>query len=232
MVPMIDKSSDKILTMNTKTLNAVLSILSREYKNWKTPIVTDIAEKTKQPFKVLISTMLSLRTKDQVTADASQRLFQYADTPESMQNLSVSKIEKLIYPVGFYKTKAINILSVCDILINTYNGQVPDDLELLLALPGVGRKTANLVMTRGFNKKGICVDTHVHRIINRLGYIHTKTPEETEQLLRKKLPEQWWIPINDILVAFGQNLCTPISPWCSRCPINKECNKVGVIKSR
>lgn len=218
--------------MNTKTLTAVLSILQKEYKNWKPPIVTDIAEKTRQPFKVLISTMLSLRTKDQVTAEASQRLFQYADTPESMQNLTLDQIEKLIYPVGFYKTKAKNIHTVCSILINTYKGRVPDDLELLLTLPGVGRKTANLVMTRGFNKNGICVDTHVHRIINRLGYINTRTPEETESILREKLPQQWWIPINDILVAFGQNLCKPVSPWCSRCPVNKKCNKVGVIKSR
>lgn len=218
--------------MDTKTLITVLSVLQKEYKHWKTPIVTDIAEKTKQPFKVLISTMLSLRTKDEVTAKAAHRLFQFADTPETMQNLPVSRLEKLIYPVGFYKKKAENIHTVSTILMNTYKGKVPDDLDLLLALPGVGRKTANLVMTRGFYKQGICVDTHVHRIINRLGYAKTRTPEETERVLRNKLPPQWWIPINDILVAFGQNLCKPVSPWCSRCPVFKKCKKIGVVKNR
>ncbi|MFO7891403.1 MAG: endonuclease III [bacterium] len=218
--------------MNTKTLISVLNILQNEYKNWKTPIVTDIAEKTNQPFKVLISTILSLRTKDEVTTQAARRLFRHADTPETMKKLPLSKLEKLIYPVGFYKKKSNNIHSVCAILIDTYNSQVPDDLEQLLSLPGVGRKTANLVLTRGFNKKAICVDTHVHRITNRLGYIHTKTPEETEMELREILPRQWWIPINDILVAFGQNLCKPVSPLCSPCPVNEKCERVGVIKSR
>ncbi len=218
--------------MNTNTLTSVLNILQKEYKNWKTPIVTDIAERTKQPFKVLISTMLSLRTKDEVTTKAALRLFQHADTPETIKNLSVTKIKQLIYPVGFYKTKAENIYTVCSILFNSYNSKVPDDMDLLLSLPGVGRKTANLVLSRGFNKKAICVDTHVHRITNRLGYIDTRTPEQTEIKLREKLPHQWWIPINDILVAFGQNLCKPVSPMCSTCPVSTKCEKVSVKKSR
>ncbi len=218
--------------MNTKTLISVLSTLQKEYHKWNTPIVTEIAEKTKEPFKVLISTMLSLRTKDEVTSKASRRLFQKADTPESIKNLTHLKIEKLIYPVGFYKRKAKNIHTVCSILVDTYNSRVPDNLEQLLSLPGVGRKTANLVLTRGFNKNGICVDTHVHRITNRFGYLDTKTPEKTEMTLRNKLPKKWWIPINDILVAFGQNLCTPVSPWCSMCPVLKKCEKRGVKKNR
>jgi len=218
--------------MNTNTLISVLKILQKEYKNWKTPIVTDIAKKTNQPFKVLISTILSLRTKDEVTTKAAFRLFQKADTPEKINNLSVSDIEQLIYPVGFYRRKAENIHTVCTILINNYNSKVPDDMDLLLSLPGVGRKTANLVLTRGFNKKAICVDTHVHRITNRLGYIHTRNPEETEIKLREKLPDQWWIPINDILVAFGQNVCKPVSPMCSKCPVNTKCERVNVHRNR
>lgn len=218
--------------MNTKIFVSVLKSLQKEYENWKTPIVTDIAEKTNQPYKVLISTILSLRTKDEVTTQAARRLFHHAHTPDTMKNIPLSKIEKLIYPVGFYKRKAKTIHTISNILIDIYNKKVPDDLEQLLALPGVGRKTANLVLTRGFNKKAICVDTHVHRITNRLGYVQTKVPEETEMKLREILPHEWWIPINDILVAFGQNLCKPVSPFCSRCPVNEKCEKVGVIKNR
>jgi endonuclease-3 len=218
--------------MNTKTLVKALAILQKECPTWKVPIVTQIAERSNDPFKVLISTLLSLRTKDEVTSKASRLLFREADTPETIIRLSASTIQKLIYPVGFYKRKAENMLKVCRILLDDYNSLVPDTLEELLALPGVGRKTANLVLTLGFGKPGICVDTHVHRISNRLGYVNTKTPEQTEMSLREKLPGEWWIPINDIIVAFGQALCKPVSPWCSKCPVAHLCQKKGVERSR
>lgn len=218
--------------MEKKKIEKVLKIMEKHYKRFKEPIVTQVAERTKNPFRVLISTLLSLRTKDQVTALASKKLFKRADTPEKIIKLTEKEIEKLIYPVGFYKTKAKRIKEVCKILIEKYNGNVPDDLDELLKLPGVGRKTANLVITLGYGKPGICVDTHVHRISNRLGYVRTKTPEETEMELRKKLPEKWWIKYNDLLVTWGQNICTPVSPKCSICPVSHLCEKVGVERSR
>ena len=218
--------------MDTPTLDKVLNILQRESPNWKVPIVTLVAERSRDPFQVLISTLLSLRTKDEVTTVASRRLFQKADTPHAMLRLKAGEIRDLIFPVGFYKRKAENILSVCQILLDQYEGKVPDDLDKLLDLPGVGRKTANLVLTLGFNKPGICVDTHVHRISNRFGYVKTRYPDETEMVLRDKLPAKWWIPINDILVAFGQAKCKPISPWCSECRVEKYCEKIGVERNR
>ena len=218
--------------MDTQTLHEVLNILQKEAPEWNVPIVTQVAQRSRDPFRILISTILSLRTKDEVTSQASQRLFKRANTPQSIIQLSISEIRELIYPVGFYKRKAENIIQVSKILIEKYKSNVPDDLDELLKLPGVGRKTANLVITLGFGKPGICVDTHVHRISNRLGYVHTKTPEKTEMALREKLPPEWWIPINDILVAFGQALCKPVSPWCSRCPVEQFCEKVGVDKHR
>lgn len=184
------------------------------------------------PFKVLISTVLSLRTKDTVTEKASHRLFKLAETPAAMLKLPVETIETTIYPVGFYRTKARNVLAICRILIDEHAGQVPDDLDALLKLPGVGRKTANLVVTVGYNKPGICVDTHVHRISNRWGIVKTKTPDETEMALRRILPSRYWIGFNDALVAYGQNLCVPISPFCSRCRIRPLCPRLGVTSSR
>ena len=206
--------------------------MEKRYVEFKDPIVTEIAERTRDPFRILISTILSLRTKDEVTAEASKRLFRVADTPERILNLKTNRIERLIYPVGFYKTKAKWLKQVCRILVEEYNGRVPDTIDELLRLPGVGRKTANLVITLGYGKPGICVDTHVHRISNRLGYVDTKTPEQTEMELRKKLPPRWWIKYNDLLVTWGQNICTPISPRCSICPVAKYCEKKGVKKSR
>lgn len=218
--------------MDNRTIEKVLKIMEKRYVEFKDPIVTEIAERTRDPFRILISTILSLRTKDEVTAEASKRLFQVADTPEKILNLKTNRIERLIYPVGFYKTKAKRLKQVCRILVEEYNGRVPDSLDELLRLPGVGRKTANLVITLGYGKPGICVDTHVHRISNRLGYVDTKTPEQTEMELRKKLPRKWWIKYNDLLVTWGQNICTPISPRCSICPLAKYCEKKGVKKSR
>lgn len=189
-------------------------------------------QSARDPFRILIATVLSLRTKDQTTADASARLFAVADTPAALLTLSPRRLERLIYPVGFYRTKAAQILRISRILLAEYSGNVPDDIDALVALPGVGRKTANLVVTVGYNKPGICVDIHVHRISNRWGYIKTTSPEESEVALRKKLPRRHWITYNDLLVPFGQNLCQPVSPWCSKCKLTKYCERVGIAKSR
>ena len=218
--------------MKDSDIPKVIQILRKESSNWDAPIVTLTAETSHDLFKVLISTILSLRTLDTTTAKVSKRLFEIADNPHDMLKLDVKEVEKAIYPVGFYKTKARTILYICRELVEKYDSKVPDDLNELLKLKGVGRKTANLVVTLGYGKPGICVDTHVHRISNRLGYIKTKTPYETEMALREKLPKKYWIEYNDILVAFGQHLCRPISPKCSVCPVREYCDKVGVEKSR
>lgn len=218
--------------MNNQNIDKTIQILKKAIKQWKVPIVTQVAEKGRDPFKVLISCILSLRTKDDTTAAASYRLFKIADTPFEILQIKDRTLEKTIYPVGFYRTKTKSIKSVCETLISQYNGRVPDKIEELIKLKGVGRKTANLVVTLGYNKLGICVDIHVHRISNRLGYIKTTTPEKTEFALRKKLPQKHWIIYNDLLVTFGQNLCKPISPYCSICPIFKYCSRIDVPKSR
>ncbi|NIP29581.1 MAG: endonuclease III [Candidatus Dadabacteria bacterium] len=215
-----------------KDISKILRILRKEYKNWDVPIVTFMAVSTGSPFKVLISTILSLRTKDETTAEACHRLFSKAETPKDMLKLKAGEIEKLIYPVGFYRVKARNIKSVCKRLVNKYDSKVPEDLDELLKFEGVGRKTANLVITMGFAKPGICVDIHVHRISNRLGYISTQTPLQTEMVLREKLPRKYWIEYNSILVSFGQKLCRPVSPFCSKCPVIKYCLRVGVRRNR
>ena len=218
--------------MKDRDIHSAIRILRHEVPKWETPIVTLMAETYQSPFRVLISCILSLRTQDATTAKASRRLFALADSPETMLKLTAKKIEKLIYPVGFYKTKAKNILEICQTLIDCYDAQVPDSLDELLKLKGVGRNTANLVVTLGYKKPGICVDTHVHRISNRWGYVKTKTPEKTEFALREKLPKQYWIEYNDLLVSFGQHLCRPISPVCSRCPLSKYCDQIGVTVRR
>ncbi len=209
-----------------------MRILRREAPKWQTPVVTLIAEASDNPFKVLISCILSLRTQDSTTAQASRRLFALADSPETMVQLSAKKIEQAIFPVGFYRTKAKTILEICRNLNEKYRGRVPDEIEELIKFKGVGRKTANLVVTLGYNKPGICVDTHVHRISNRWGYVKTATPEKTETTLRQKLPKQYWIEYNDLLVSFGQHLCRPISPLCSQCPVAKYCSQIGVTVKR
>ncbi|GAB6077148.1 endonuclease III domain-containing protein [Desulfurobacterium crinifex] len=218
--------------MRDDQIHEVIGILRRETKKWDVPIVTLMSQTERNPFKILIATVLSLRTKDEVTAKAADRLFQVADNPYDMMKLDEEEIAALIYPVGFYRKKAKNIKEICRVLIDKYDGKVPDDIDELLKLPGVGRKTANLVVTLGYGKPGICVDTHVHRISNRLGYVDTKTPEETEFALRKKLPKEYWIEINDLLVSLGQHICHPTSPKCSQCPIEEYCEKRGVKRSR
>lgn len=218
--------------MKDSAIHPVIKILRRATREWRIPYVTELAQRRREPFHILISTLLSLRTKDAVTAAASQRLFALADTPAALLRLTPRQIERAIYPVGFYRVKARNILKVCRALIAQHAGQVPDEIDALVQLPGVGRKTANLVVTLGFGKPGICVDTHVHRITNRWGYVQTKTPEQTEMALRAKLPRAYWIEINDELVALGQNVCHPTSPKCSLCPLRAYCARVGVTRSR
>ena len=213
-------------------IHQVIRVLRREVPKWDTPIVTLMAESRHSPFHILISCILSLRTQDGTTAQASRRLFDIADTPKKMLAHSVKKIEKAIFPVGFYRVKAQNIREICQTLNENYSGKVPDDIDELLKLKGVGRKTANLVVTLAYGKPGICVDTHVHRISNRLGYVRTKNPEETEFALRGKLPRPYWIGYNDLLVSFGQHLCRPISPLCSRCPVEEHCDQMGVKNHR
>ncbi len=215
-----------------ENLTETLRLLRSAYRHWKPPIVGQFAQGPNAPFKALASTLLSLRTKDKVTEAASERLFKLAETPEETLKLTAETIEKTIYPVGFYRTKSKNLLEICRILMERHGGRVPDDLDVLLTLPGVGRKTANLVLTAGFGKHGICVDTHVHRISNRWGMVRTKTPDATEEVLRRILPKRYWIEFNELLVAYGQNLCVPVSPFCSRCPIRKWCPRKGVTRSR
>jgi endonuclease-3 len=194
--------------------------------------MAEVAAERRDPFRVLIACLLSLRTKDETTGPAAARLFALADTPETMRRLPAKRIERAIFPVGFYRTKARVVLGVCRDLLERFGGQVPDDIDQLLTLKGVGRKTANLVVTQGFNKPGICVDIHVHRISNRLGYVKTKNPTETETALRKQLPRRYWIGYNELLVSFGQNICHPVSPRCSECPVRPRCARVGVTRSR
>ncbi|MFH0920787.1 MAG: endonuclease III [Fibrobacterota bacterium] len=212
--------------------DTVVRLLKQHYPRWKKPSVTALAERTRDPFRVLISTLISLRTKDEVTLAASQRLYALANTPVSLSRLPEKTIANAIYPAGFYKTKAKTLRSVSAGLLTRFHGEVPRTLDELLSFKGVGRKTANLVLTQGFGLPGICVDTHVHRISNRFGVVKTTNPEATEFALRALLPLRHWIIYNDLLVAFGQNVCRPLSPRCSECPVAHVCPKVGVTRSR
>ena len=215
--------------MRPQEIHDVVRILKKEIRQWPLPAIGHYVE---TPFTTLISCILSLRTQDKTTNAASERLFEIANTPKKMLATPVDVIQKAIYPVSFYRVKARTIHKICDQLLTRFGGEVPSGLDELLDLPGVGRKTANIVVTLGFRKHGIAVDTHVHRISNRLGYVRTKTPDDTEMALRKKLPRRYWIIYNDLLVAYGQNLCKPISPFCSNCKIAVYCKRVGVKTRR
>ena len=208
-------------------ISLLLDTIEEEVKDYRVPVVDLISTQTKDPFKILVATILSARTKDETTAVASARLFKKAEDSQSLSRLSEQEISDLIYPVGFYKSKAGYLKKLPDAL-NAFGGSVPDDIDSLITLPGVGRKTANLVVSIGFGKPGICVDTHVHRILNIWGYVKTKNPLETEMALRKKLPKKYWLLVNRVLVAFGQGTCRPVSPHCDRCVVNKLCPKKGV----
>jgi endonuclease-3 len=218
--------------VDNDALRVMIPRLRAAMAEWQTPLVDAMAASGDDPFKILIATIISLRTKDEVTAVVAPRLFELAATPEEMLALTPEQIEEAIYPAGFYRNKARSILEVSRLLVEKYGGTVPDTIEELLTLPGVGRKTANLVVTAGYGKPGICVDTHVHRITNRWGYVRTKTPEETEMALREILPREYWLEINSLLVSLGQNICHPTSPKCSRCPVADFCERVGVTRSR
>ncbi len=217
---------------DARAVSRALAILRREAPNWNAPIVGFIAVQSGDPFRTLIGCILSLRTKDETTAAASQRLFDRAATPESILKLTPKTLERLIYPVGFYRTKARVIHGICRDLIEQFGGVVPDEIDQLLKLKGVGRKTANLVVTEAYGRPGICVDTHVHRISNRWGFVKAKTPDKTEVALRSALPRRHWLEYNGLLVAFGQTICQPTSPWCSRCKIARMCPRIGVTHSR
>lgn len=211
----------------------VIETLRRATKNMVKPACTQIIDQFgRDPFLVLISCLLSLRTKDTVSLPASIRLFKYAKTPTEMLLLPAPQIAEIIYPVGFYRRKAVNIHEVCNTLLDQFGGKVPSSEQELLTIKGVGRKTANLVLGEGFGIPSLCVDTHVHRISNRLGFVATTTPEETELALQRLLPKEYWVEYNRLLVMWGQNICVPISPFCSRCPISDLCPKVGVTQRR
>lgn len=218
--------------MTQKQLHEAMAILRREVPHWDVPVVSLMAQENRDPYRVLISTLLSLRTQDQTTAKAAQRLFALADTPQGMLTLDRETIAQAIYPVGFYRNKAVQILALSQRLLEAFDGRVPDDLDTLLTFHGVGRKTANLVLAEGYGIPAICVDTHVHRISNRWGYVKTKDPLSTEMALRKKLPRDYWIEYNPMLVALGQHRCKPTSPMCSQCPVASLCKRVGVQRSR
>ena len=218
--------------MSEFPINKVVDLLEKESVKWDVPVVTLIAIQEKDPFKVLMSTIISLRTKDEVTIEASKRLYKILTKPEDIHNITDKQLEKAIYPCGFYKRKAIQIRKICERLIDEFNSIVPKDIDTLLTFDGVGRKTANLVLSEGYSIPAMCVDTHVHRISNRFGYVKTKTPDETEFALREILPKKHWIRYNSLLVAFGQSLCRPISPHCTKCPVLQYCKRVDVDKHR
>ncbi|NWF55231.1 MAG: endonuclease III [Syntrophaceae bacterium] len=206
--------------------------LTEQVKSLRIPWVDQMSSEERDPYKILISCILSLRTQDKTTGEASERLFRLAETPEGISKLPVKRIQKAIYPVGFYRVKAQRIRDLSKEIEEKYSGRVPGTMEELLSLKGVGRKTANLVVTLGYDKPGICVDTHVHRISNRWGLIKTQNPAKTEFALRELLPVRYWKKLNGYLVAFGQGVCKPLSPLCSKCKIYPFCGRVGVSRSR
>lgn len=218
--------------VSNSNIDKIVSLVKKEVSKYKEPVVERFNRRLKDPFWVLIGCVLSLRTKDETTDRVVANLIAEARTPAEILRLPVPKLTKLLYPTGFYRVKTKNVRSISAIIMNKYHNRVPDTMEELLALPGVGRKTANLVLTVAFDKYGICVDTHVHKIFNRWGYLRTKMADDTEMALREKLPKKYWKKINYWLVIFGQNVCLSVSPWCSRCPVSNHCPKVGVGRQR
>jgi len=215
--------------MKDSYIHNIYKILIKEVKNYKVPIVDLIKIQTNDPAKILIATILSARTKDETTAQACKKLFKKVKKVQDLNKLTIKQIEQLIFPVGFYHNKAKFLKQLPIELKKQFNNKIPETIEELILLPGVGRKTANLVVTIGFQKPAMCVDVHVHRISNRLGYINTKTPFESEIALRKKMPVKYWEKYNSIIVAFGQNLCRPINPHCEVCPIQKYCDHYQLV---
>ncbi|MBI2579023.1 MAG: endonuclease III [Candidatus Aenigmarchaeota archaeon] len=207
-----------------KEISAVIKTLKRESRKFRQPAVTEIAERDDDPYKVLVSCLLSLRTRDTITERIAPELFAAADTPAKMAKLPLARIRKIIRPINYYKTKAKRIKEISRVLVKKYGGKVPSDIDELLKLKGVGRKTANIVVVYGFSKEGLPIDVHCHRVPNRLGWIKTKTPEQTEKALRELLPKPYWHDFNDLFVQFGQNVCTPRNPKCGVCPVSRWCD--------
>jgi len=216
------------MSMDEKTIARIHSRLKRYFTQTQSPVVKFMQVRTLDPFRVLVATILSSRTKDQTTTLVSERLFKKVKTLNELAEVPLAELERLLFPVGFYRTKARLLNQLPAAVQSLYNGIIPQTVEELIKLPGVGRKTANLVVTEAFDKPGICVDVHVHRISNRLGLLKTRSPAETETTLRKYLPAQYWKTWNRHLVAFGQTLCTPLRPKCGQCPIYADCARVGV----
>ncbi len=218
--------------MDNATIAVALERIQKVMPTWETPLVDAMGSAGESPYRILIATLLSLRTRDTVTAVVAPKLFARADTPTAMLALPVEELREIIHPITYYNNKVETIREVSRLIIEKYDGKVPDDLDELLSMPGVGRKTANLVITAGYDKLGICVDIHVHRICTRFGYVQTKDPDKTEMALREKLPIEYWKRINGLLVSLGQNVCHSTSPKCSICPVNDLCERVGVTRSR
>lgn len=215
-----------------KHVDNIFAILDKIVPRLDVPVVELIESQTRDPFKILVATVLSARTKDGMTAKVCMRLFKKVSKPADLMSLSESDIQNLIYPVGFYKNKATYLKKIPFVLKERFDGIIPTTVDELIQLPGVGRKTANLVVAVAFKKPAICVDIHVHRMSNRLGLVRTKTPYETEMRLRKKLPKKYWLKINNYFVAYGQAICTPVSPWCSKCALQKYCKQIHVTSTR
>lgn len=218
--------------MDNDTIVLALKRVAAAMPEWETPLVDAMGSAGESPYRILIATLLSLRTRDTVTAVVAPKLFALADTPQAMLDLPVETLREVIHPITYYNDKVETIRRVSQIILDEYDGKVPDEIDELVKMPGVGRKTANLVVTAGYDKLGICVDIHVHRITNRFGYVKTKTPDKTEMALREKLPVEWWKEINGLLVSLGQNICHGVSPKCSICPVNDLCERVDVTRSR
>lgn len=225
--PNREKWKRPLRAMTARELGSFLAVVAHWKEGRKEPVVGRVKESIQDPFAVLVATILSLRTRDAVTSQAFDRLWELAKTPRDLLAVPAEVLERTIRPVGFYKTKARSLRAICARLLEHWGGQVPDGLEELLSLPGVGRKTANLVLIEGFGKEGVCVDTHVHRILNWWGFVRTSSPDETEQALRRILPKRWWMPINGLLVSFGQEICRPSAPRCHECPLAKRCPYPG-----
>jgi endonuclease III len=218
--------------MKVSDIPSVNRILKREYEKHEAPVVELTKSRTDDPFQILVTTILSSRTKDETTAQVSERLFRTVKKPRDFDRLSVPQLEKLIFPIGFYHTKARHLKQLPGALNALFDGRIPDRIEDLVQLPGVGRKVANLVRAVAFDKPAICVDVHVHRICNRLGLLKTRDPFETEMTLRKILSVRYWITWNSYLVSFGQTVCAPVGPRCSLCPLTRYCDRRGVTRHR
>lgn len=211
----------------------MMKILTELFPEEAAPVITRLSRETKKdPFVILIGTLLSLRTKDETTEKVMGGLMPFIRSPQDLIDISPGELQKLIYPVGFYRNKARVLKEVASEILNMHGGRVPDTIEELVAIRGIGRKTANLVVTEAYGKPGICVDTHVHRISNRLGIVLTRNPHQTEDALREALPRKYWLTYNALLVTFGKRICTPLSPKCSECPLKGLCEKRGVTRSR